>query len=120
MTSRVWGLVRALALGSGALSLPLTAIAADPTPSPAGVYRENCALCHGEDARGLSGPDYFGPNLIDNGFVRGLSDEALLAFLKVGRAPAAPDSKLHLLMPTCDYLSNAELSALVRFLRGGA
>jgi mono/diheme cytochrome c family protein len=92
----------------------------DTGKSPAAVYRENCALCHGEDARGLSGPDYFGPNLLESAFVHGLSDEALIAFLKAGRAPDAPDSKLHLLMPPCDYLSGAELAALVRFLRGRA
>jgi mono/diheme cytochrome c family protein len=112
----------ALVLGFFATLTGRTSYGADEDAgkSPAAVYRENCALCHGEDARGLSGPDYFGPNLAGSAFVRGLSDEALIAFLKAGRAPDAPDSKLHLLMPPCDYLSGAELAALVRFLRGRA
>jgi len=111
----------ALVLGFATLSARTSYGADDDAgKSPAAVYRENCALCHGEDAHGMSGPDYFGPNLVDNAFVRGLSDEALIAFLKAGRAPDAPDSKPHLLMPPCDYLSGAELVALVRFLRGRA
>jgi mono/diheme cytochrome c family protein len=87
--------------------------------TPRAVYLENCALCHGEDARGVYGPDYYGPNLVGNAFVRGLSDEELLQFLKVGRAADAPTSTMHVLMPPAGYLPAEELMAVVHFLRDG-
>jgi mono/diheme cytochrome c family protein len=119
-----FGAVAAIAAAIAALEVLAAARAVAQAPgaekSPRAIYLENCALCHGEDARGVYGPDYYGPSLIGNGFVRGRSDEELIEFLKVGRAADAPTSTMHILMPPAGYLSPTELAALVRFLRGGS
>jgi mono/diheme cytochrome c family protein len=107
------------ALGVLSCDLLDSTVALAEPKSPRTVYLENCALCHGDDARGVYGPDYYGPNLVGNAFVRGLSDDELLQFLKIGRAADAPTSTMHVMMPPCDYLSAAELMAVVHFLRDG-
>lgn len=81
------------------------------------LYLENCALCHGEAARGATNPDYDGSILVGNAFVKKQTDDQLIAFLKKGRPADAPDSTMHLLMPAFDYLSDADLKLLVQFLR---
>lgn len=81
------------------------------------LYLENCAICHGDDARGPTNPDYQGSILVDNKFVKSKTDEQLIAFLKKGRPPDAPDTTMRTLMPAFDYLKEDELKLLVQFLR---
>ena len=81
------------------------------------LYLENCALCHGEDGRGPTNPDYAGPMLVESAFIKSHSEAELLAFLKRGREPDAPDSQMHILMPPFDSLPEADLKMLVQFIR---
>jgi mono/diheme cytochrome c family protein len=113
--------LRGATLITALLATLITALVASPAvaaPATAGsVYLENCAICHGDDAQGPSNPDYQGSILVGNAFVHRLNDAALLAFLKKGRQPDAPDSQLHVLMPAFDYLSADELTMVITFLR---
>jgi mono/diheme cytochrome c family protein len=81
------------------------------------LYLENCAICHGDDARGPTNPDYQGSILVDNAFVKAQTDEQLIAFLKKGRPADAPDTTMRMLMPPFDYLKEDELKLLVQFMR---
>ncbi|MCB2106210.1 MAG: cytochrome c [Rhodobacteraceae bacterium] len=83
------------------------------------IYVAYCASCHGEDGRGL--PD-LGFNLVGNAFIRTSSNAELREFLMIGRRPGSPDSKMDLLMPAFDYLTDEELNAAIaqlRHLNGG-
>jgi disulfide bond formation protein DsbB len=53
------------------------------------LYRTSCALCHGLNAegRGLLGND-----LRANEFIRGLTDEDLVEFIRRGRPATHPDN----------------------------
>jgi cytochrome c5 len=63
-----------------------------PTPEPVVLsgdaaagetfFQDTCAVCHGIDAKGI--PD-LGKDLIISAFVRGLTDEELVAFITTGR-----------------------------------
>lgn len=96
-----------------------------PRPQPggrtaAGVYAGYCASCHGDDARGL--PDS-GLDLVGSKLVARLTDEELVAFLRVGRKPEAPDSVRKRLMPglaTTPGFRETDYALIVQFLRGKA
>lgn len=95
----------------------LSSAALAQAPTSGALFLEQCAICHGETARGPENPDYQGSNLVENAFVRGLTDAELTAFMKRGRPAEAPDSTLRALMPPFDYMSDAELKLIVQFLR---
>jgi EmrB/QacA subfamily drug resistance transporter len=78
------------------------------------TFIDNCSACHGEDARGMKDT---GANLITSAFVKGLNDAALAAFIKSGRQPDSPDSKMKLLMPAFDYLTDQEIEQVIAFIR---
>jgi len=78
------------------------------------LFIDNCAACHGEDARGLKD---FGSNLVAGTFIKQQSDAELKEFLKMGRQPDAPDSTMKLLMPAFDYLTDEELDQVIAFAR---
>ncbi len=92
-------------------------VRAADSPSAGSLYLENCALCHGEDGRGPTNPDYAGPMLVENAFIKSHNETELLAFLKRGREPDAPDSQMHILMPPFDSLPEPDLKMLVQFVR---
>lgn len=60
------------------------------------VFLKTCAACHAPDGAGVKGQ---GANLRESPFVKGKTDEQLLAFVRVGRQPFDPETKLHLTMP---------------------
>ena len=60
------------------------------------VFLKTCAACHAPDGSGVKAQ---GANLRESAFIRGKTDEQLLAFVKVGRQPFDPETKLHLSMP---------------------
>lgn len=60
------------------------------------LFQATCASCHGKNAEGMP---KLGKNLHDNEFVRGLSDEELLAFLKQGRPAFHPLNERKVDMP---------------------
>jgi cytochrome c oxidase cbb3-type subunit 3 len=67
---------------------PITELATDPEALKVGqrLYLQNCAQCHGSDARGQTGF----PNLTDNDWLFGGSPEAIKHSLIYGRKAAMP------------------------------
>lgn len=104
-----------------AIVLALTlAACGEPTPAEMGRvdYLRTCAMCHGAQGQGLGNT---GNSLVDNAFVRGRSDDELVAFIKRGRAPGDPDNRSGMPMPPRGgdpRLTDEDLRHIVRFLRG--
>ncbi len=81
------------------------------------IFSSVCAACHGADAHGLEG---LGKDLHANGFVAGNSDDQMVAFLQVGRAPDDPANDTGVLMPPRGgnlALTDDDLLDVVAFLR---
>ncbi|MBL8645537.1 MAG: cytochrome c, partial [Rhodospirillaceae bacterium] len=78
------------------------------------AFIDNCASCHGEDARGIKDQ---GANLVDSAFVKRLNDADLASFIQSGRQPGSPDSTMNLLMPAFDYLTAQEIEQVIAFIR---
>ena len=60
------------------------------------IFLGTCAGCHAPDGSGVKGQGF---NLRESAILKDQNDVALLAFVKVGRQPFDPQSKLHLAMP---------------------
>lgn len=65
-----------------------------PTPAPAGnaaggevLFTQTCAACHGPKGEGVQG---LGKDMTTSEFIAGKSDDELVEFIKVGRAPDDP------------------------------
>jgi mono/diheme cytochrome c family protein len=81
------------------------------------VFSTTCSACHGMDARGVPG---LGKNLLESAFVHGLSDDALLQFIIVGRDAFHPDNTTGNAMPARGgnpMVTDAQLMAVVAYLR---
>jgi heme/copper-type cytochrome/quinol oxidase subunit 3 len=81
------------------------------------VFLGTCAACHAPDGSGIKGQ---GQNLRDSVFLKGKTDDQALAFVKIGRQPFDPESKLHLAMPARGgnpSLSDASLLDAIAFVR---
>ena len=70
------------------LALPVEEVAADPAARKMGMrmFANNCAQCHGADAKG----SYGFPNLTDDDWIYGGTPEAIKATLINGRQAAMP------------------------------
>jgi mono/diheme cytochrome c family protein len=80
-------------------------------------YLQTCSACHG--AGGMGQP-HMGANLRDSRFIREQTDEALVAFVKKGRALGDPGSVLGLSMPPMGgnpTLEDGQICDIVAFLR---
>ena len=81
------------------------------------LYSSNCTACHGSRGHGMPRQ---GANLRESKFIAEQNDEALVAFLKQGRTPADPSSRMGMLMPPRGgnrALDDAALVDIVAFLR---
>ena len=81
------------------------------------VFLGTCAACHAPDGSGVKGQ---GQNLRDSTFLKDKSDEKALAFVKAGRQPFDPESKLHLAMPARGgnpSLTDASLLDTIAYVR---
>jgi len=78
------------------------------------IFIDNCAACHGEDARGIKDQ---GANLVTSVFVKRMNDAELAGFIKMGRQPDSPDSTMKLLMPALDYLSDEDITQVIAYTR---
>lgn len=65
-----------------------------PTPTPAGnaaegeqLFVQTCAACHGPKGEGIQG---LGKDMTASEFISGKTDDELVEFIKVGRAPDDP------------------------------
>ncbi len=86
------------------------------TDAGAKLYQQACAGCHGPKAEGVP---QLGTALVNSDFIHQQSDEAMLKFLRTGRAANAPDNKTGLAMPPSGGrpdLSDEELLAIVHYL----
>ena len=97
--------------GKGLCAAIMLALAASAHPSAAAQtaappsFATHCAGCHGEDAHGSKAP-----SLVSNPRVAGQSNEQLRAYLERGNTAAG--------MPSFTDLRAADLTSLVRYLRG--
>lgn len=101
------------------LALLIPACDGERTPVEEGRidYLRACSSCHGPEGQGIG---KLGNPLRDNEFIRTKSDEELVAFLKVGRAPGDPESKTGVLMPPKGMdprLTDEDLTGIVQFIR---
>ncbi|MEO8850038.1 MAG: cytochrome c [Casimicrobiaceae bacterium] len=81
------------------------------------VFARNCATCHGAEGRGQ--PGYF-PPLAGNPDVAKDSVFPVLVVLHGMSGPIEVDGQTYNgSMPPLDHLSNAEIAAVVNFVRGG-
>ena len=81
------------------------------------VFGMSCFVCHGPTGAGVPG---LGANLRESKFVAGKTDDALIAFIKVGRQPGDPNTVLNLTMPPKGgnpALDDNGLRDVVAFLR---
>ena len=60
------------------------------------IFHTSCVACHGKGATGVAGN---GKALAKNEFIQSLDDDALLAFIKAGRAPTDPKNTTGIQMP---------------------
>ncbi len=81
------------------------------------LFMGTCASCHGNDGAGLPSQ---GADLLHSDFVASKTPKQLLAFVKVGRQPFDPDSKLGLTMPPRGgnpALDNDKLRDIVAYVK---
>lgn len=81
------------------------------------LYAANCALCHGQSGEGKA---MLGKTLQESEFVRGLSDEEMVEFLKEGRRADHPLNQRGVDMPPKGGnpgLSDQDLHSIVAYLR---
>jgi disulfide bond formation protein DsbB len=60
------------------------------------IFHSLCVACHGKGGVGIAGN---GKALVNNEFVHSIDDDALLAFVKQGRAPTDPKNTTGIQMP---------------------
>ena len=90
--------------------------AGDPVPGEA-VYASTCATCHGPTGEGLPG---LGLPLIDNDFIQSMTDDELIAFIRVGRPADDPENTTGVAMPPNGgnpTLTDQDLADVVAYLR---
>jgi len=81
------------------------------------LFNMSCFVCHGPTGAGVPG---LGANLRESKFVAAKTDDALIAFIKVGRQPGDPNTVLNLTMPPKGgnpALDDKSLVDVVAFLR---
>lgn len=81
------------------------------------LFVGTCGACHGKDAAGVSG---LGSDLRNNTFVKGLSNDGLLAFVEKGRPVDDPANDTNVAMPPKggnDSFTESDLKDIVAFVR---
>ena len=81
------------------------------------VYAATCASCHGPDAKGLP---KLGKDLTTSAFTADMTDEEVVAFIKVGRGTDDPANTTGVAMPPKGgnpALTDAELESVVAYVR---
>ena len=81
------------------------------------IFEANCALCHGQAGEGKP---MLGKDLRDNDFVKVMSDEELVDFLRVGRSADHPLNDRGMDMPPKGgnpALTDEDLARIAAFLK---
>ena len=104
--------------GGGEASVP------EDSPEPFGdavagqeLFLQSCAACHGTDAKGLPS---LGKDMTVSEFIKGQSNEELLAFVKQGRPISDPASTTGVDMPPKGgnpALTDDQLKDIIAFIR---
>lgn len=106
-----------LYVGAGGLEAPAGAQSVRGPSDGEALFRQNCAACHGRDARGLPG---LGKDLVEGAFARELSDADLVAFIERGRPADDRANTTGVPMPPKGgnpALTRADLADIVAYLR---
>ncbi|MEZ4514321.1 MAG: cytochrome c [Chloroflexota bacterium] len=118
-----------VACGGGETASSTTAENSDPTAppptaEPAGdaangeaLFGQSCIACHGEGGVGIEG---LGKNMTTSEFIRGMSDEEFLAFVKTGRPVGDPANTTGIDMPPKGgnpALTDAQLLDIIAYIR---
>ena len=77
-------------------------------------YESRCGFCHGADLNGIEG---LGVTLKNSDFLKGMTTDEIVVFLKVGRMPNAEDSISGSVMPGFNWLEAAELEEIANFIK---
>ena len=81
------------------------------------MYASSCSSCHGADAKGLP---KLGKDLTTSAFLKGMSDDEAVAFVKVGRTASDPENTTGVAMPPKGgnpSLSDKDIAEIVTYLR---
>jgi len=81
------------------------------------LYQTACASCHGASGEGVSG---LGNALAGSAFIHTQDDNALLQFIRTGRAADDPANQIGIAMPSnggSPNLTDADLTAIIGYLR---
>jgi mono/diheme cytochrome c family protein len=95
---------------------PAAAHIGDPSAGKR-IFLGTCAACHAPDGSGVKGQ---GQNLRESTYLKDKTDDRALAFVKAGRQPFDPESKLHLAMPARGgnpALTDANLLDAIAYVR---
>ena len=98
--------LRQAALGA-VLGIAAGAALAQPATDGAAIYARDCLACHMPDGRGVPGMN---PSLVTSAWVAGSPDALAGYILTGGYGP-------EVLMASFDYLSDAELAAVMSYMR---
>ena len=79
-------------------------------------YNARCGFCHGADLNGIDG---LGVTLKDSMFLKDMSTDAIVEFLKIGRMPNSEDSISGGVMPGFNWLETSELDEIAIFIKEG-
>lgn len=90
-----------------------TTATADDSINGEELYAQQCAVCHGGDAKGMPN---LGVTLVDSAFLQRQSETQFAAFMQKGRMPGDPETVANRVMPPFTQLSAGELSALYQYL----
>jgi len=97
---------------------PLEPSAASPTLEEGkALYEQACAACHGFDGAGIP---TLGNTFIGSEFLATNDDAAVLAMIRAGREPGAPENKSGVAMPASGGrpdLTDAQLTAIIGYIR---
>ncbi|NOZ28159.1 MAG: cytochrome c [Chloroflexi bacterium] len=99
-----------------------------PVPTPSGpsaedlaqgkkLFEQSCSACHGPDAKGLPG---LGKDLTTSEFVKGMTDEELLGFIKKGRPASDPENTTGVDMPPKGgnpALTDEQIQVIIGYIR---
>ncbi|MBX3010140.1 MAG: c-type cytochrome [Caldilineaceae bacterium] len=81
------------------------------------LYRETCAVCHGQQGEGIAA---LGNSLVASTLVQAGTPDEIIAMIRAGRTAQAPDNQSGIAMPPSGGrpdLSDADLRAIVHFLQ---
>lgn len=83
------------------------------TVDAAALFMNQCAACHGVDAKGVA---QLGVTLVGSGWLAQADQNAFAQLLREGRMPGAPDSQTGRMMPPFAGLDAAQSQSLYQYL----